>query len=82
MKGNHRFLKKIIVGRETTQAVRGLVKLLQSTLIHREMCLYSIVPQEYGKQSKDNFSRLLPQNRSKIHHFVWQKNIYYRPKVN
>lgn len=49
------FLKKIIVGGETTQAVRGLVELLQSTLIHREMCLYSIVPQEYGKQSKVKF---------------------------
>ena len=67
------FLKKIIVGGETTQAVRGLVELLQSTLIHREMCLYSIVPQEYGKQSKNNFSRLRPQNRSKMHHFYGKR---------
>lgn len=55
MKGNHRFLKKTIVGRETARAVRGWVKSLQSTLIHRETCLYSIVPQEYGKQSKVKF---------------------------
>ena len=60
MKENHHcFLKKIIVGQETTQEVRGvvgLVKLLQSTLIRRVMCLYSIVRPEDGKQSKDKFS--------------------------
>ena len=82
MKENHQcYLKKIIVGRETTQTLKGLAKLLQSTLTHREMCSYFIVHQEYGKQSKDKFSLryklcLLPQK--------WYKNppCCDRPKTN